>query len=354
MPLERLEAERFRGLAPCSLDFDPRYNLIVGPNASGKTSLLEALFFLGRARSFRTRRLKALVRHGEATFQLVGAVRVTAGAVTLGIRAVDDGAEIHVGGQRVRSATELANHFPAQIIDPEIHRLLEDGPAQRRKFIDWGVFHVEHGFLTEWQRYFRALRQRNAALRAQSRGAALDAWDEELVASGTRLAAMRSRYLEQLTPFLREAGQALLDLDVTLAHRAGWAADQSLSEALKASADRDRRTAVTHAGPHRADVVVRVDGELARERVSRGQQKLLASALTLAQLRLQDSLAPGRTALLLDDPAAELDGERLERLVGLVRALPVQLFVTSLRGDLPGLGTPGRRFHVERGVLAPA
>lgn len=354
MPLESLAAERFRGLGPLAVDFDPRYNLIVGPNASGKTSVLEALFFLGRARSFRTRRVKALVRHGEAAFQLVGAVRSAAGTVTLGIRAGDAGSEIHVGGQRVRSATELANHFPPQIIDPEIHRLLEDGPAQRRKFIDWGVFHVEHGFLTEWQRYVRALRQRNAALRAQNRGAALNAWDEELVASGTRLAAMRSHYVHQLAPYLRDAGRALLDLDVTLVHRTGWAADQSLDEALKASADRDRRTAVTHAGPHRADVAVRIDGELARERVSRGQQKLLASALTLAQLRLQESQTPGRTALLLDDPAAELDGDRLERLVGLVRTLPVQLFVTSLRGDLPGLGTPGRRFHVERGVLAAA
>jgi DNA replication and repair protein RecF len=352
VPLARLEAERFRGLVPFAADFDPRYNLIVGPNASGKTSLLEALFFLGRGRSFRTRRLPALVRHGETDFQLVGTLRHQGLPVTLGIRAGRAGTEIHIGGQKARSATELAAHFPPQIIDPEIHKLLEEGPAQRRKFIDWGVFHVEPTFLADWQRYHRALRQRNAALRASGRGAPLAVWDDELVTTGHRLADLRSAYLRQLQPFLQQAGRALLDLDVSLSHQAGWNAEFSLADALQRSAERDHRHGVTHVGPHRADVSVRVDGELARERVSRGQQKLLASALTLAQLSLQESLHPGRTALLLDDPAAELDAERLERLVALVRTLPVQLFVTSLRGDLDGLGTPGRRFHVEHGRLA--
>jgi DNA replication and repair protein RecF len=352
VPLARLEAERFRGLVPFAADFDPRYNLIVGPNASGKTSLLEALFFLGRGRSFRTRRLPALVRHGEADFQLVGTLRDRGLPLTLGVRAGRAGTEIHVGGQKVRSATELAAHFPPQIIDPEIHKLLEEGPAQRRKFVDWGVFHVEPTFLADWQRYHRALRQRNAALRASGRAAPLGIWNDEVAAAGERLASLRSAYLARLAPFLIQAGRALLDLEVSLLHHTGWNSEQTLAEALGRSADRDQRLGVTHVGPHRADVSVRVDGEPARERVSRGQQKLLASALTLAQLSLQESLTPGRTALLLDDPAAELDAERLERLVALVRTLPVQLFVTSLRGDLDGLGVPGRRFHVEHGRLA--
>ena len=352
MALLRLEAERFRGLAPLAADFHPRYNLIVGRNASGKTSLLEALFFLGRGRSFRSRRLQALIRHGESDFQLVARVAYGGPAITLGIRASRGNTEIRIGGHAVRSSTELAGHFPPHVIDPEIHKLLEDGPGQRRKFVDWGVFHVEPSFLSEWQRYHRALRQRNAALRGG--GVPVGVWDDELVASGTRLAQLRSDYLQRLQPFITSAGLALLDLDVTIGHLAGWPEGEGLAEALQRSAERDRRFGVTHVGPHRADIGVRVGGLLARDRISRGQQKLLASALTLAQLSLQESVAPGRTALLLDDPAAELDGERLERLVALVRTLPVQLFVTSLRADLPGLGTPGSMFHVEQGVLAGA
>ena len=357
MALQRLEAERFRGLAPLAADFDPRYNLIIGRNASGKTSLLEALYFLGRGRSFRSRRLQALIRHGASDFQLVARVTgesASAPATILGIRASRGDTQIRIGGQPARSSTELAGHFPPHIIDPEVHKLLEDGPSQRRKFVDWGVFHVEHTFLVEWQRYHRALRQRNAALRAAGSGSPVAAWDEELTGSGTRLAALRGEYLARLAPFLAAAGRALLELDVTVAHHTGWSADETLAEALGRSAERDRRYGLTHVGPHRADISVRVDGQLARDRISRGQQKLLASALTLAQLGLQESVAPGRTALLLDDPAAELDAERLERLVALVRTLPVQLFVTSLRSDLPGLGAPGAMFHVEHGALSRA
>lgn len=351
MTLRRVEVEEFRCLERVSLDLDPRYNLFVGPNASGKTSLLEALFFLGRGRSFRSRRLQALIRHGETDFQLVAKVAYGGLPLTLGIRASRGNTEIRIGGQPVRSSTELAGHFPPHIIDPEVHKLLEEGPGQRRKFVDWGVFHVEPGFLVEWQRYHRALRQRNAALRGATAGVPVGVWDDELAASGTRLAQLRTDYLQRLQPFVSVAGQALLDLDVTVAHLNGWGADETLAEALLRSGERDRRFGVTHVGPHRADIGVRVEGLLARDRISRGQQKLLASALTLAQLSLQESVAPGRTALLLDDPAAELDAERLERLVGLVRTLPVQLFVTSLRADLPGLGVPGAMFHVEHGIL---
>jgi DNA replication and repair protein RecF len=176
-------------------------------------------------------------------------------------------------------------------------------------------------------------------------------WDSELATAGEALSELRARYVSLLSPGLAEIGRRLLGLEVALVYHRGWPADERLIDALGRGLERDRRYGVTHSGPHRADVVVRVDGHAARERVSRGQQKLLASALTLAQLALQDEVAPGRSALLLDDPAAELDGPNLERLLGVVRGLPVQLFVASLRPDLPGLGAPGRMFHVEHGTV---
>jgi DNA replication and repair protein RecF len=153
---------------------------------------------------------------------------------------------------------------------------------------------------------------------------------------------------------LLDLGARLLDQPVTITHLPGWPADDSFAAALERSRDRDRRYAVTHVGPHRADVAVRVSGLAARERVSRGQQKLLAAALTLAQLAVQESTNPGRSALLLDDPAAELDGDNLGRLLAVVRQLPAQLFVTALRHDLPALGEPGALFHVEHGTIRRA
>lgn len=354
MSLVSLQVEQFRCLEKVGLSFDPHYNLFVGANASGKTSLLEALFFLGRGRSFRTRRLERLIRSGQAEFILVGRVTRDSRETVLGVRGTRRSTEIRVAGAPAASAADLAEHFPPQIIDPEVHKLLEEGPGRRRRFLDWGVFHVEHAFMAAWQRYHRALRQRNAALRAAGAQQLAKAWSAEMVAAGEQLSEMRAGYLRGLAEPLAEIGRALLDLEVTLAYHRGWAAEVDLATALEQCWERDLRYGVTHVGPHRADVVAKVEGVEARERVSRGQQKLTAAALTLAQLRLQEGSHPGRSALLLDDPAAELDAANLERLLGVVRTLPVQLFVTSLRADLQSLGEPGRMFHVERGAVTPA
>ncbi len=355
MTLARIEIDEFRCLERARLRFDPQYNLFVGPNASGKTSLLEAIFFLGRGRSFRTRRLDRLVRQGQDGFRLVGWVEGPPARTTvLGIGGTRQGTEIRIGGAAAGSAAELALHFPPQIIDPEIHKLLEEGPQRRRRFLDWGVFHVEPSFLEVWQRYHRALRQRNAALKPGSDPRASAVWDPELLAAGSALDEMRRRYLALLGPLLADYGRRLLGVEVALAYQPGWAHGETFPEALARSTERDRRFGVTHVGAHRADVGVRADGHLARERVSRGQQKLLAAALTLAQLAIQEARAPGSGALLLDDPAAELDGHRLGLLLELVRELRVQLFVTALRADLPGLGAPGRMFHVEQGRIEAA
>jgi len=354
MPLTWVQVERFRCLGGVELELDPRFNLFVGPNASGKTSLLEAMFFLGRGRSFRSRRLDALIQQGEKSFQVVG--RCTGGetTTTLGIRGARGGTEIRIGGRPALSAAELAEHFPPQVIDPEIHKLLEEGPGRRRRFLDWGVFHVEQTFLATWQRYHKALRQRNAALKQELPDEAVMAWDAELAEAGETLSAQRATYLQTLSAPLAATCQRLLGLDTALAYHRGWPEDEDLAGSLVRDLARDRKYRATQHGPHRADVIVRAAGHAAKDRVSRGQQKLLAAGLTLAQLQVQEAGRPGRAALLLDDPAAELDAANLGRLLACVSELPVQLLVTSLRADVAGLPRGGRLFHVEHGAIHPA
>jgi DNA replication and repair protein RecF len=351
MSLLRLQIDDFRCFESVDLALDRRYNLFVGPNASGKTSVLEALFVLGRGRSFRTRQLDRLVRQGQTGFRIVGWCEREGRLTVLGVGGDRNHTELRVGGAPADGAAALASHFPPQIIGPEIHKLLEEGPNRRRRFLDWGVFHVEQGFLDTWQRFHRVLRQRNAGLRLSSDPEAAGAWDREFIAAGERLAGLRQHYLQLLTPALTDVGRRLLDLDVSLVYHRGWGEDEPLADALARSLSRDLKYGVSHVGPHRADVTIRADGLAARERVSRGQQKLLAAALTLAQLTIQESESEGVCALLLDDPAAELDRVSLERLLRAVHELPVQLFVTALQPDLPGLGVPGALFHVERGRI---
>jgi len=349
MALTWVQVEEFRCIERVELELDPSFNFFVGPNASGKTSLLEAFYFLGRGRSFRTRRLEALVRQGARAFVVVGKIGETAERVTVGVRGARGGTEIRVAGRAAQSIAELAEYFPPQVIDPEVHKLLEEGPGRRRRFLDWGVFHVEPLFLETWQRYHRALRQRNAALKQGLGQSAAAVWMRELSESGELLAAQRAGYVKKLEDPVSRLAERLLGQPASLVYHQGWQEALSLEEAIVRDWERDRRLGATQHGPHRGDVVVKMAGQAAKDRVSRGQQKLLAAALTLAQVIVQEEYRAGRSALLLDDPAAELDVENLGRLLECVRELPVQLLVSSLRPDVPGLPKAGRRFHVEQG-----
>jgi DNA replication and repair protein RecF len=204
-----------------------------------------------------------------------------------------------------------------------------------------------------WRRYQRALRQRNAALKAGQALALIQAWDPELLEAGQMVADHRDRYVERLRGAVSSTGQRLLGLDIDLALSRGWSAERSFQESLEASYARDRERGLTHSGPHRADIAVRVDGYPARDRVSRGQQKLVAAAMLLGQLQSDAEQGSGVAALLVDDPAAELDSESLDRLLTEVLALPSQLFITALEPSNPALQRlpPGPRFHVERGAV---
>ena len=122
-------------------------NLITGANASGKTSLLEALAYLGRGKSFRGASTQDLVRHGEAGFLLFGEVADDSRTVPVGVRNGRDGLEVRVAGETAGGAAALAEALPLQLIDPEVHNLIAGGPEKRRRYIDWIAFHVEHGHL---------------------------------------------------------------------------------------------------------------------------------------------------------------------------------------------------------------
>lgn len=347
MGLSTLSVDHLRCIERVALELHPGHNLIWGDNASGKTSLLEAVFLLGRGRSFRTRSSERLIQHGRERLVVFGR---TDGAHPQGIGVqVSRGAETiaKIDGGFVSSLAELTQVFAVQVIEPGVHRLIEEGGYRRRRWLDWGVFHVEPQFIDTWSVYTRALKQRNAALKTQPEFA--DAWDLELIRLGESIAESRGRFLDALQPFWSQMVANLIDREVELHYSRGWAQGVTLSEAFKTSYSRDRQRGITHSGPHRADLAIKLNGKLAREVLSRGQQKMTAIAMILAQLNLLKQVAGVTTTLLLDDPAAELDRMGLKRFAAQVIDLKTQLVVTALSSDLDPLGPPDRSFHVEQG-----
>lgn len=353
MTLRSLQVTDFRCLQRVEFEPDPQFTFLCGQNASGKTSVLEAIYLLGRGRSFRTRRLDHLIRRGAERFVVFGEADAGERRVPLGVEGQEGGLRARIDGRQPSGLAELTLALPTQIIDPEVHKLIEEGPGRRRRFLDWGVFHVEPSFVSHWQRYQQALRQRNAALKARQGKAIAAVWDPELAHHGEAMTAARSRYVDMLLPHAQELGRRLLEREVMLSFRSGWLKGMPLAEALQRGWEADWERGNTLVGPQRAELHVQVDGVTAKDEVSRGQQKLLAAALLLAQLRLFGSESPVKPTLLLDDPAAELDQRHLELLIESVQRPDIQLVVTSLSESVDILGKPGLKLRISEGEIRP-
>ncbi len=352
MPLQNLRIESFRCLEDDQLALGPARNYLFGPNGAGKTSLLETIHMLGRGRSFRTRHAKQLARHGAQAFSVSGTVADSEGTKNrLSLQFSDGSLVPRLDGHRAKSMADLAQKLPVHIIEPNTHSLIEGPPSRRRGFLDWGVFHVEQGYLEAWRKYRRVLGQRNSALKKGEGQHMLDIWTATLVESAELVEKLRIRYVAQIESLLQPIGKQLLNEVVNLEYLSGWGGSSSFGGALEASWNKDCAMRTTSVGPHRADLVLRMNGRRVREEVSRGQQKLLAAALVLAQTEFFVATCGNAGILLVDDPAAELDEGSLGRLLRVLDALPAQQILTGLSEAMlpPDQGAPV--FHVEQGKI---
>jgi DNA replication and repair protein RecF len=315
--------------------------------------LLEAIFFLSRGRSFRTSKSDNLVRQGAEGFLISAMSAEASGTVPLGLSRKGGVLEARIGGAPAQNLAELTERLPVQIFDSGAHQLIEGGPRGRRQFLDWGTFHVEQGFLATWRRYQRALKQRNTALKQKAPEALIKTFEPDLAQAGTVLDQYRRDYLAQLEPAAVDWARRLLGpMDLGLRYLRGWGEDKTLEEALGHNRSIDREQGVTRSGPHRAEMAIAISGAPAVQQVSRGQQKVLAGALLLAQAAYLRQSSGRQCVLLLDDLAAELDRGHLSRFLELVRETQAQVFLSSVEKErLPAWGD-ARLFHVEHGKIA--
>ena len=351
MPLSLFKATDFRCLQSVELEFDGGANLITGSNGAGKTSLLEAIAYLGRGKSFRGAPTQSLIRHGEKALVVFGSVARSGQRHRVGVRNGADGLEINIDGDNNGGAAALAELLPLQIIDPNIHDLVSGGPELRRRYLDWLAFHVEHGYVDLWRRFRRVLKQRNAALKGGGSPDSLDSWDSQFVDVSEQLAAARHRVFEVAQPCLEETAAELLEASIGFEYRRGWAEDGALRGLLLENRERDLGQGNTQVGPQRADVRLRYDERQAKRLVSRGQQKLLACSMVLGATELVQSALEEPLLLLLDDPSAELDRRSLGLLMGAVNRLGCQVIATALVPDTTIFDVEPAVFHVEHGRL---
>ena len=354
MILTQIDIAGLRNLSNVSFSPAPGFNLIIGQNGSGKSSVLEAIHCLSAGHSFRTRKVRELITRGQDEFTLACQMldQHTGQEHRSGLRRHKDGTtELRLDYQEIRSIAPVTQLLPVKALTPDSHSLIQEGPAGRRQFIDWGTFHVEQGFFDAWKTYRRTLSQRNQNLKDTAPDSEVCAWDELLVQSGNLLDTFRRQYTEALAETLNQLLVAMNTVfHVELHYRSGWTDGVALADALEKSLPNCRRFRTTTVGPHRAELSVSADGVLAKQILSRGQQKLLVYAMHIAQLIVLHKATRRPAVILCDDLPSELDKEQNEKILHQIAQLNSQVFLTSTEPQSLE-NTPFEMFFVTGGKL---
>ncbi|MGL5949106.1 MAG: DNA replication/repair protein RecF [Aeromonas sp.] len=357
MSLHTLQLHDFRNIQHAALQFGPGLNILTGKNGSGKTSVLEAIHYLGLGRSFRTHLTGRVIRQGEKAFTLFAQTEIDGQSIPLGLCKEKNGdTQLKIAGNPAQRLSELAQLLPLQLIHPEGFTLLTGGPQARRAWLDWGVFHFDRQFLPVWARVKRLLKQRNALLRQHSDYRQLGFWDKELVEQSQQLSQLRTAYCQAISPRIQAmVADFLPEFAITVSFYPGWERNGDLAQLLAHGFARDSQLGYTGIGPQKADIRLKANGVPVADILSRGQLKLLMCALRLAQgLHLTQHSQRG-CIFLIDDFASELDSDKRRLLAERLRQCASQVFITAIdTSQLADMmaGDEVKLFHVEQGKIS--
>ena len=336
MSVARLTTHNFRNLSSLTLDLHPKLNFFVGDNGSGKSSLLEAIFFLGHGKSFRTSKVEHLASYQTDNFVVsikdsndlqLGLSKNLVTGITL----------IKINGERHARLSELANNIAVQIVTPESFKLFFGGPKERRRFVELGMFHVKHDSSKQWREFNRVLKQRNACIRNALDKSTFDYWTGLFCQLSAEVAEVRSKYIADLVTELPLWLAILLpniaDM-VTVQYLQGWPQKKTLIDALSDGYEREQAFGYSIYGAHKFDLKFLIAKQPLESQLSRGQQKLFLLALTFAQAKLIARVKRVKPILLIDDIGAELDSNSRQALSKAISNLDCQVVITAIEENV--------------------
>lgn len=353
MALIHLAANQLRLFDHFEINPDPKLNLIVGPNAAGKTSILEAIYMLGLGRSFRTRSITKLIKSGQKELQVFGKTLSSGRSKSIGISRNREKFQIRINKESYTRLSELASAVPVQCLTPETHFGFFKSAKHRRAALDWGVFHVEQDFINIWSNYRKVLRQRNAALKNDLSSNLFAPWENQLSEAAEKIQDQRISFINDFNPLVREFCQKLNNqLKIEIKLTSGWPAEIKLEDALAGYRQQDKRRGFTLYGPHRGDLRIYIAGKSA-DQASSGQQKMAVIAIRMAQIVMMNKSSNTTPILLLDDLMSELDSNHRKNVINVLPNLPAQIFMTATGLDVLGKKQSmfGQTFHVEQGKI---
>ncbi len=360
MVIKKLALENFRNYESETFAFADGLNILTGKNAQGKTNCAEAVFYLCTGSSLRIRHDRQLIRRGADFARAFAELYSRYGRVTLEARIYENKRELFVNGNRVTRAVDFLGNMNSVFFSPGELRLVQDGPDERRRFLNLSISQTSREYCTALLRYQKILDQRNDLLKERDLGMVMDTlpvWDEQLAAYAARIVVKRREFLKKLSPLAEAAHSYLTDgrekLTVGGEHRGGDEAEvrMRLLEELAAARERDLRLGFTSVGPHRDDVRILIDGQDARGYASQGQARTAALSLKLAEVEIFGELAGEKPILILDDVMSELDLPRRKKLVERIHGL--QCILTCTHAERVLYGADCKKIHIHGGKIVP-
>lgn len=363
--LVRLSIRAFRNLRRAELDLPPAGMALVGENGQGKTNFLEAIYYLRLLRSLRGAQDAELVSFGEPGFHLAGAIEgARAHDVTVGFDRLGRRKKITLDGREPERMADALGAFPAVIFSPRDAVLVAGAPVERRRFLDVMLGLSSRPYLLALQRYRGALSRRNAAMREMrlnhaAREACAAVWEPALAANGAIIYSARQQWADTYAAqyssrceAIGERGAASMRYASSL-DASPEEAEQALLAALEKKRPIDVKRGITHAGPHRDDLDLSLDGRELRTYGSAGQQRTAAIALRLLEAATLRAATRAEPLVLLDDPFAELDARRAARILELLshEERGQTILAVPRDADIPGAFTRLERWQVDGGVL---
>ena len=353
MFLKSLYLQDFRLFQECRFSFSHKCNVFYGNNGVGKTSLLEAIGYISRGKSFRTSSSKKLIRTNKD--RCIISVELEKANLQHRI-----GTEIHrtnsrlaqINGKPTQGFSFLATLIPLIWVNFSNLHLFLATPSLRRQFLDWGVFHHFPDFYLIWKKFNKVLQQRNMALRKQQSDKQVGCWDKDFITYASAIDQMRQNYVTDLRPMILNCMNDFLDLPkVSFDYDKGWGNELDLDELLMRGLNNDRKLGYTYFGPHRADLKLRLaEGKMAQDFCSQGQHKLISYIFYIIQGSLFTKVHSHSPVFLLDDLPSELDSDKIVMIANLLSKLKSQVFVSGVsKDDLKAfcLDTSNEMFHVK-------
>lgn len=364
MYIRSLQLINFRNYEQLRLEFSPNINVLVGTNGSGKTNLLDSIYYLSLTRSAFTSQDSYLIRNGEkffsikSTFEKEGKKFEIFCAIQIGTKKV-----VREDGNEYARISDHIGKYPVVLIAPDDTELVKEGSEERRKFFDTIISQLDKTYLEALIHYNHALKQRNTLLKmfGDTRtfdAVALESYDHVLISKGSEISRRRLSFIQEFSPVFKHYYELIAGEERATLEYASDLNDVSYSEGIKKSRDRDLQLQRTNFGIHKDDYLFSLStGEL-KKVGSQGQKKSFIIALKLAQFEIFKQYKSEKPILLLDDIFDKLDDLRIEKILMLIKNDEFgQLFITDARPDrtaglLDEIGVEANIYAVENGCVS--